>query len=327
MELWGSVAEAYRDFAAAAGDCTTYRDWALAVAEDPEVQEWLGTLPKVKQQANLVFAAARWHGVPAPGPYAGLRAALLGDRGPVRDTIMARSTQTNEVGRLTALTPLLAQLSRQEGPLALVELGASAGLGQHPDRYDYVWRGAGKLRGSGGPTLTAAASGPLPVPAHHPRIADRSGVDLHPLDVTDADAMAWLATLVWPGQDQRLARLESAVALARREPPRLVAGDLVEQLPGLLERAGLHGTPVVLHSAVVAYLPPDRQAEFVSLMRAYVAEGRCRWVSNEAPTVLPGLRLAAGRPPGWFALALDGVQQAWAHQHGDGVEWLTPGRL
>ena len=75
---------------------------------------WVATLPPVKQQPNLVFAAARWHGVPAPGPYAGLRDALLADDGTIRATILARATQTNEVGRLATLTPFLAEL----GPTA-----------------------------------------------------------------------------------------------------------------------------------------------------------------------------------------------------------------
>ena len=76
---------------------------------------WVDQLPGLKKQPNLVFAAARWHGVPAPGPYAGLRDALLGDDGPIRATIMARSTQTNEVGRLATLLPAFALGGRRAG--------------------------------------------------------------------------------------------------------------------------------------------------------------------------------------------------------------------
>ena len=69
---------------------------------------WIESLPGLKRQPNLVFAAARWHGVPAPGPYDGLRDALLADDGVIRATIMARATQTNEVGRLATLLPAFA---------------------------------------------------------------------------------------------------------------------------------------------------------------------------------------------------------------------------
>jgi hypothetical protein len=136
VEIYGDTATVYRDFALEAYGSPCFRDWALGVAADPDVLGWLQTLPERKRQANLVFASARWHGVPAPGPYDGLRAALLGDGpadgggGPIRATILARATQTNEVGRLATLYPAFAQLAPPADvrPLALLEVGASAGL-------------------------------------------------------------------------------------------------------------------------------------------------------------------------------------------------------
>jgi hypothetical protein len=322
MQMSGPIAERYRDFAAyARGDSPTFEAWALGVADDPELHAWLIDLPEGKQQPNLVLAAARWHGAPAPGEYAAFRAVLLEHEEAVKETIRARATQTNEVGRLATLTPVLGLL---DGPLALVEVGASAGLCLFPDRYDYVWPGAGTLTGSGGPTLTATASGPVPVPDRHPDVAWRRGVDLNPLDVADDDAMAWLEMLVWPEQDERRERLREAVAVARREPPYVVRGDLLEHLPGLVEEAGRHGTPVVFHSAVAAYLDEADRERFHDTMTGLVAGGSCHWVSNEAAQVLP--RVAGDfRPgPGRFVLALDGVPVAGAHGHGHALEWRAP---
>jgi hypothetical protein len=320
MLLYDDVVEEYRDFAAyAAGDSPCFEEWALGVAGDAEVLAWLGTLPAIKRQPNLVFAAGRWHGAPAPGPYDGLRCVLLEQEPEVRATVMSRATQTNEVGRLATLVPVLA---RVEGPLALVEVGASAGLCLFPDRYDYAWPPSGGLTGSGGPLLTAVASGDLPVPAAHPVVAWRGGVDLNPLDVTDADAMAWLTTLVWPEQDERRERLRAAVAVARREPPYLVRGDLLDHLPALLDEASRHGTPVVLHSAVIAYLEePDRE-RFHDLMTDLVRQGRCHWISNEGQRVLPRVTGDLRVPSGRFVTALDGVPLALSHGHGHAVDWL-----
>lgn len=320
MLLHDDVIEEYRDFATyAAGDSPCFEEWALGVAGDEEVLAWLGTLPALKRQPNLVFAAARWHGAPAPGPYAGLRQVLVEHEAAVRATVMARATQTNEVGRLATLVPVLAMV---DGPLALVEVGASAGLCLHPDRYDYAWPSAGELRGSGGPLLTARATGPVPVPAAHPEVAWRGGVDLNPLDVTDEDAMAWLQTLVWPEQDERRARLRAAVDVARREPPALRAGDLFDHVDGLVEEAPRHGTPVVFHSAVIAYLEEPARARFHDLMSGLVADGRCRWVSNEGRRVLPRVTGGLDVPSGRFVTALDGVPVAWSHGHGHTIDWL-----
>jgi hypothetical protein len=320
MLLYDDVIEEYRDFATyAAGDSPCFEEWALGVAEDGEVLAWLMTLPPIKRQPNLVFAAARWHGAPAPGPYAGLRRVLLDHEPEVRATVMARATQTNEAGRLATLTPVLALV---EGPLALVEVGASAGLCLYPDHYDYAWPPLGDLRGSGGPLLTAQASGPLPVPTARLEVAWRGGVDLNPLDVADPDAMAWLEGLVWPEQDDRRERLRRAIDVARQAPPALRRGDLFDHLPDLLDEAAPHGTPVVLHSAVIAYLEEPDRRRFHDLMTGLVGEGRCRWISNEGRRVLPDVTGGLEVPSGRFVTALDGVPVAFSHGHGHAIDWL-----
>ncbi|HRD61118.1 MAG TPA: DUF2332 family protein, partial [Nocardioides sp.] len=95
MEPYAGVRDQYLRFAdEALEDSPTFVEWANGVADDADVLTWIDALPGLKKQPNLVFAAARWHGVPAPGPYAGLRRALLADDGPIRATILARSTQT-----------------------------------------------------------------------------------------------------------------------------------------------------------------------------------------------------------------------------------------
>jgi hypothetical protein len=318
--LHDDLIEEYRDFATyAAGDSPCFEEWAQGVVEDAEVLAWLATLPPIKRQPNLVFAAARWHGAPAPGPYAGLRRLLLEREAEVRETVMTRATQTNEVGRLATLVPVLALV---EGPLALVEVGASAGLCLFPDRYDYAWPPLGGLVGSGGPLLTAYAAGPLPVPARPPKVAWRGGVDLHPLDVGDIDATAWLENLVWPEQDERRARLRAAVEVARQDPPTLRTGDLFDHLPALLDEAAPHGTPVVFHSAVAAYLEEPDRRRFHDVMSGLVAEGRCRWISNEGHRVLPAVTGDLDVPSGRFVTALDGTPVAWSHGHGHAIDWL-----
>ena len=331
MELFADVVTQYADFAASATDSPCLEAWARGVVDDPEVQAWVRTLPGIKQQPNLVFAAARWHGVPAPGPYAALREALLGDDeagGAIRATVMARATQTNEVGRLATLTPLLARVAREAGrPLALLEVGASAGLCLYPDRWSYDWPPVGSLAGPG-PVLRCDVTGPVPVPAALPEVAWRGGLDLHPLSVTDPDQVAWLVNLVWPEQDERRARLEQAVAIAAADPPHLVTGDLLEDLPELVDRAAAYGEVVVFHSAVLAYVDDPGRRRFEGLMARLVAEGRCRWVSNEGKRVLPAVTATGPDVPDdvvAFVLALDGQAVAWTHGHGSSMRWLEPG--
>jgi len=326
MEPYAPVAEQYADFARwSRAESPCFAEWARGVADDPEVLARLSDLPKVKQQPNLVFAAARWHGVPAPGPYSGLRDALLGDDGTIRATILARSTQTNEVGRLATLTPAFATIAGGE-PLALVEVGASAGLCLYPDRSSYAWSTeSGQVTAGEGPCLECEVTGRLPDNVGPPEVRWRAGIDLNPLSVTDDDAMAWLANLVWPEQDDRRERLRVAVEVARADPPAVLAGDLLTELPGVVDQAGSAGIVVVFHSAVIAYLEAADRARFQEMMTGLVEEGRCHWASNEGTNVLPAVTATGPSvrdDRAAFVLGIDGRAVAWTHGHGRSMTWL-----
>jgi hypothetical protein len=323
------AAEEYQEFGERqAGDSPCFTAWALGVAGDPQVLELVQTLPRGKQQPNLVFAAARWHGA-RPGPYDGLRTVLLERWDRVRATVLERATQTNEVGRCATMLPLLAGLP---GPLALLEVGCSAGLCLYPDRYSYRYTGAGgevHLDPDDGPSpvlLGCEVRGRPPLPTSLPSVVWRGGIDLNPLDVHDDDAMRWLQTLVWPEHEERRARLAAAVDLARAAaPPTLVRGDLLEELPALVEQVPPEATLVVFHSAVAAYLSDADRRRLTETM----ADLRGHWVSNEGAGVLPHLadpaevEVPAGSPAGVapFLLALDGTPVAWTHGHGGALVW------
>ena len=130
---------AYRRFAEreARGRSPLYEVLARGVADDPAVLRFLKTLPDAKQQPNLLFAAVRFlSGTPAG--WEEFRAAVLDNADAVRAIMLERSTQTNEPGRCAVLLPVMALLPQ---PLALIEVGASAGLCLLPDRYGYDYGG------------------------------------------------------------------------------------------------------------------------------------------------------------------------------------------
>lgn len=324
MELFGTdLVRQYADFGSwwTAKESPVYRDWAHGIARDDEVLGLILGLPELKRQPNLVLAAARWHGA-EPGPYANLRAVLLERWDDVRATVMARSTQTNEVARCATLLPVLAAVP---GPLALVEVGASAGLCLYPDRYSYRYSNGHVLDPDDGASpvvIACEVEGDPPLPDRLPEVVWRAGIDLNPLDVRDEDAMAWLQTLVWPGQDERRDRLAAAIALARQDPPHLVRGDLLTGLPDLLAGAPADATVVVQHSAVIFYLEPPDRDRFEAMMRALVADGSVHWVSNEGPLTLPGVTGGAVPPEGLLVLGYDGRAVAWTHGHGRSLRWL-----
>jgi hypothetical protein len=150
------------------------------------------------------------------------------------------------------------------------------------------------------------------------------GVDLNPLDPADPDDARWLECLVWPGQRDRRERLRNALSVARSapSPARIVRGDLNAQVAELVAAAPAGSTPVVFHSAVLAYLPREARSEFTKA----VSELPCHWISNEAPGILPDVdaRLPYPAPTdrGVFVLALDGEPVAFTGPHGERLDWL-----
>src|SRR5262249_19045532 len=127
------VAARYLCFAevGARGRSPLYEEIARGVAADREVLDFLLVLPAEKQQPNLLLAAVR-HLFGTPAGWSGFRETLLANRDAVAAVMQRRSTQTNEPARCATLLPALARLPQ---PLALIEVGASAGLCLLPDRY------------------------------------------------------------------------------------------------------------------------------------------------------------------------------------------------
>ena len=92
-------------------------------------------------------------------------------------------------------------LARLPQPLALIEVGASAGLCLLPDHYGYDY---GSHRITGTPMFRCAVNDATPIPKSAPQIVWRAGLDLNPLDISNREQIAWLETLVWPEQTERL---------------------------------------------------------------------------------------------------------------------------
>jgi hypothetical protein len=312
----------YRSFAEveARGNSAIYEEWGLGVAADPPILALIDRLPEPRRQPNLVFGASSHLGAP-PSSYGLFRHWLTAHWPDVEELARTRTTQTNEAGRAAVLLPLLGLL---DGPLSLIEVGASAGLCLFPDRYSYLYDGNRYLHPVDGPSavlLDCATTGHPPIPAKLPEVVYRSGVDLNPLDVTNADDMRWLESLVWPEQDHRRQRLRTAAAVARKDPPRLIRGDLNSAVADLVEQAPRGTQVVVFHSAVLNYLVPADREAFVDVVRSLP----CHWIANEGVGVLPAidakLTTSAEKYRSKFVVSLDGVPRAVAGGHGQFLDW------
>ena len=322
-DAYADISARYSRFAAdeAYGKSPLYEDWARRVAGDPVALAYLSELPRDKQQPNLLLAAIKYlHGTPRG--WDEFRSLIRQHGDQIAGIMRAQSTQTNVPERCATLLPLLAHLKQ---PLALLEVGASAGLCLLPDYYAYRYDGhpVPPTRASTAqpPTLACRASPRTPLPVRGIEVSWRAGLDSDPIDVNDDDQIAWLEALIWPGEPDRLTNLRASLAIARRELPRIVRGDLRADLARLAAEAPRDATLVVFHTAVLAYVENrEDRAAFARTVRELGAT----WISNEAAGVFPDISRKASRrgPPHHALLSLNGDPIAWTDLHGASIEWL-----
>jgi hypothetical protein len=226
-----------------------------------------------------------------------------------------QDVQTNEVQRSWGLLPGF--LSVADGrPFDLLELGPSGGLNLVWDHYRYRY----SVGAWGDGPLELTGDDRIPPPAEllerHVEVARRRGIDLNPVDVTTEHGARLLQAFVWADQTERLERLRRAIDVVRHDPPQLIQGDYVEELPGLLRDRRDGVQLVVFQTASTMYL--DRRDT-----------DRLRAALHDAAREEPLVYVSTGRAPDddGFALEVtrfpDGRSQRLAvfDFHGAWLDW------
>ncbi|MEL6475832.1 MAG: DUF2332 domain-containing protein [Pseudomonadota bacterium] len=315
-----AIAKRYADFVPVAEEIGSpiYARLCADVAGSELACAFLARLPEPKQQPNLFLSAVRvTAGLPADR--AALEEVLAAEGEAIAGLMMSRRTQTNEPRRCATILPALAQI---EGPIALIEVGTAAGLCLLPDFYGYDW-GGHTLPGE--PVMHCTANAATPLPEAKPEIVWRAGLDLSPIDIDDDGAVAWLRALIWPGLEERVARLDACLELARRHRPLIRQGDLTRDLPALAAEAPKDATLVVIHTAVLIYVDAEGRRRFAETLRTIGA----RWIAAETPAMFEGLVTGIPDAPdaSSFLLAVDGRAMGWVHPHGARIDWFGPRTL
>lgn len=337
----------FRDFAnlEARGVSPLYERLARHVGTRPFLRRMLGAAPPRQRRATLFFAAihdvALEHGVSYPSDGPALEAFCAANLPAISERIATRRTQTNEVARSAQLVPALAIVAALAGrPPSILEVGASAGLNLRFDDYRYTYRTRARAidvgDGRAPVHVDVAFEGDVRViPATIPIVGGRIGLDAHPVDVSDPVGRRWLRACVWADENERDARLLSAMERARQDPPTVVRGDAVADIESVAARLPSDMPLVVVHQVVMGYLSTDARARF---RRKVFALGRHRpvyWLFAEHPTAVEAL--AGVVAPPWdghvhHTLALMDLTRdpapstvlGMADPHGRWLRWLAP---
>ncbi len=287
-----------------------------------------------------------------PGFADAYRSFCLEHRGRLIELCGRHRYQMNEVARSADLLAALAPAIAAGRPLALIDIGTGAGLALHLDRYRYVFTGPGRhVTVIGDPSSDVVIRTEVrgerraPLEPELPRIAERVGIDIEPLELNDPAVRSWLAACV-PQEIGAVTRFHHAVEIARSRPVPLVQGDVLAALPGVLAEIADDVLVCLVDSYVHVFFDSDELQRF----RTFVDElGRRRdldWISVDplipmgvdanasvvgAP--VPGSLLRRNQAGAVFGVLArvsyrDGARTTTllgiAHPSGAWLEWLEP---
>lgn len=231
--------------------------------------------------------------------------------------------QTNEAGRSAAIMAGLLWLAERLGPkFELNEIGASAGVNTMMGRYFYDLGGV-----RAGPSLSRMKIAPEwrgpPPPEEAVEIVAVRGCDIAPVDLTDPDQALRLKGYIWAEARERMARLDTAIAMAERSPPevaRMDAAGFVQDMLAAPQEEGV--TRALFHTVMWQYLPEaTKQAITASMEQAgaqATAERPLAWLALETNRKTFRHELRVRYWPGGD----QPVQLCEAHPHGAWVKWF-----
>ena len=301
------LAQVYRHFGEvdAAGASPLYERVAVALSESGEALRAIEAAPARKRHPTVILAAL--HDLALAGHAPALAAAYAAADGDAAaraaiDTLVRmtdsvvtiavrRQARANETGRCAVLYPAIAEAARRVGAVAvgLIDVGCSAGLNLNVDRVGITYSNGQSLGDPSSPVqLSSSIAGDRAIPARAmPEVVARIGVDLDPVDVTDADEARWLRACLWPDQPERAARLEAEMALAAAAPPLLLQGDAVEVMPDAFARVPADALPVVTTTWALSRFPFESRLRFLHRLDEAATGRAVAWVSAEGVGVAP----------------------------------------
>ena len=255
---------------------------------------------------------------PAKEAYRAFRDFVLANTARLIPLLETRITQTNEVGRCSFLLPAFTAVHQSAGgqPLAVIDVGCSAGLHLCWDRYHYDY---GSIQ-VGDPRARVSLRCELrglqlpPLPDTFPGCRYRLGIDLNPIDLTNPIERRWLDALIWPEHAGRRRLAAAAIDELVSDPPRIIKGDAVQVLEPELEQVPLDATLIVYNSAALCQGGAADEAAIAKVLTTFSSRRPIYWLHCENEEVR--LRSVGGGN-------MTDIRLANKDGHGRWLEWLN----
>ena len=274
----------------ARGSSRLYECLSKEIVNDEELMALIRDIPISQPKPNLFFAAMHYlvkkYDAPLRAYYASLtgqplsaeeaflpfREFALQHQEELRELFHTKLVQTNEVRRAAYLYPLIADIHQSCGkPLALLEIGTSAGLLLGLDHYNYEYQNGPSIHSSTD-TLTICSENrgePLPPSVlKKPVIHKRVGLDLHLIDLKKEDDLEWMLALIWPEHEERSRQFIKATEVNNSIRKEFYEGDAVTLLPGIISSIPKECQLVIFHTHVANQFPRELKRQLTDTLQA-----------------------------------------------------------
>ena len=237
---------------------------------------------------------------------------------------LASPPQTNEIGRSAMLLPGFLFIAQRFGlPMAIREIGSSAGLNLNFDRFHYRY-GPLEWGDDGSPVRLAPEVRGNPPPLEGAlSVVSREGCDIAPIDLADPARLLGLRSYIWADQTARLQRLDAAVRVAARFPVRVVAADAAGFIKKSLAERAPGQAFVLFHSIMWQYMPDATKSAIENSMREAGTEATkgspLAWLRMEP--LEPKARHATLSLTSWPGGQSEHL--AYCDYHGRRIEWVA----
>jgi hypothetical protein len=254
----------------------------------------------------------------------GVRAALA-SHSPEVVADLRHPLQTNETSRCGALASGFHVIAAGcELPIRALELGSSAGLNLHFDRYRYEGGGLASGPEDSPVRFIDYWRGGVPPLATKVEVAERRGCDLDPIDAGSEEGRIELLSYVMPDELARIEQMRGALAVAATYPVSVDRASADDWIAERLSEPATAMATVVFHSIFWIYPPADVTGRIAAAIAAAgeraSAEAPFFWLRYEESAERIGtveLRLTSW-PGGEEQLLATGGH------HYEPLQWLAP---
>ncbi|MPZ48439.1 MAG: DUF2332 family protein [Dehalococcoidia bacterium] len=341
------TAEAFRRYCETArnDNAPLYEQMAGRIREDPELLEIAAHARSDRPTAYLFFDAvqylvlggtdhevARYYpsvtedALPAAFAYPVFRDFCRKNADLLRYLVANHNNQTNEVGRMSAMLPVIGEAARRGGgkPIGIVEVGPSAGLNLIFDRYlfDYgrtVW---GDMDSSVRVVCRLEDDRLPPLEKGIPNVAYRIGLDIEPIDLSSDDSARWMLSSTWADHRDLSLMQHQAIEVLRQDPPQIVQGDAL-QVGEVLKDVPMDLTLVVYQSFMLMYLTPEDRERFLAVLAEESRRRPVYFVSMLGAGIGGGTRRAKVDLHSWVDGRYEVQQMVEGHSHGRSIKWVA----